>query len=97
LDRNSTDFFGGLPVVILMGDFFQFPPVRGPPLWKTPRKGKDDEENGQLIWHQFKQVVLLDEQMRQAEDPPFRDLLARARSGTLTVDDFTLLNTKVIT
>jgi hypothetical protein len=80
-----------------MGDFFQFPPVRGPPLWKTPRKGKDDEENGQLIWHQFKQVVLLDEQMRQAEDPPFRDLLARARSGTLTVDDLTLLNTKVIT
>jgi hypothetical protein len=22
LDRSSTDFFGGLPVVILMGDFF---------------------------------------------------------------------------
>ncbi|KAI1829025.1 hypothetical protein DTO027I6_10053 [Penicillium roqueforti] len=70
LHRDSTDFFGGLPVVILMGDFFQFPPVRGPPLWKTPRNGKDEEQNGQLIWHQFKQVILLDEQMRQAGRRP---------------------------
>jgi hypothetical protein len=97
LDRSSTDFFGGLPVVILMGDFFQFPPVRGPPLWKIPRNGNDEDRNGQLIWHQFRQVVLLDEQMRQAEDPPFRDLLHRARSATLTQADLNLLNTKVIT
>jgi hypothetical protein len=97
LDRNSTDCFGGVPVVILIGDFFQFPPVRGLPLWKTPRPGKDDEANGQLIWHQFKQVIFLDEQMRQAEDPLFRDLLTRARSAALTEDDLTLLNTKVIT
>jgi hypothetical protein len=34
LDRSSPDLFGGLPVVILKGDFFQFPPVRGPALWK---------------------------------------------------------------
>jgi hypothetical protein len=32
LDRSSPDLFGGLPVVILMGDFYQFPPVRGQPL-----------------------------------------------------------------
>jgi hypothetical protein len=63
---------------------------------KIPRNGNDEDRNGQLIWHQFKQVILLDEQMRQAEDPPFRDFLARARSGTLTEDDLTLLNTKVI-
>jgi hypothetical protein len=97
LDRNSTDCFGGIPVVILIGDFFQFPPVRGPPLWKAPRPGKDNKANGQLIWHQFKQVIFLDEQMRQAEDPLFRDLLARAWSASLTEDDLTLLNTKVIT
>jgi hypothetical protein len=80
-----------------MGDFFQFPPVRGPPLWKIPRNGNDEDQNGQLIWHQFRQVILLDEQMRQAEDPPFRDLLHRARSATLTQADLNLLNTKVIT
>ena len=33
LDRNSPDLFGGLPTVIFMGDFYQFPPVRGPALW----------------------------------------------------------------
>jgi hypothetical protein len=38
LDRSSTDFFGGLPVVILMGDFFQFPPVRGPPLEDSKKR-----------------------------------------------------------
>ena len=97
LDTSSTDLFGGLPVVILMGDFFQFPPVRGPALWKEPRKGNDKDENGRLIWHQFRQVVILDEQMRQAEDAPFRDLLSRARAGTLTEDDLSLLNTKTIT
>jgi hypothetical protein len=35
--------------------------------------------------------------MRQAEDPPFRDLLSRARTATLTVDDLNLLNSKAIT
>jgi hypothetical protein len=49
LDRTSADLFGGLPAVILMGDFFQFPPVRGSPLWKEPKNGKDNEENSQLL------------------------------------------------
>ncbi|KAL6405631.1 hypothetical protein AUP68_11392, partial [Ilyonectria robusta] len=97
LDRTSTDFFGGLPIVILMGDFFQFPPVRGPALWKEPRTGNNEDENGRLIWHQFKQVIILNEQMRQSEDASFRDFLSRARAATLTEDDLALLNSKVIT
>jgi hypothetical protein len=64
LDRNSTNLFGGLLIVIFIGDFFQFPPVRGTPLWKQPKKPKDEDENGWLLWHQFKQVIILDEQMR---------------------------------
>jgi hypothetical protein len=56
-----------------MGDFFQFQPIRGPALWKEPRKAKDEDENGRLLWHQFKQVIILDEQMRQLEDTLFRD------------------------
>jgi hypothetical protein len=34
LDRSSPDLFGGLPIVILIGDFYQFSPVRGPALWQ---------------------------------------------------------------
>ncbi|OOQ86318.1 hypothetical protein PEBR_21867 [Penicillium brasilianum] len=96
LDRSSPDLFGGLPVVILMGDFFQFPPVRGPALWKEPREGNDDDANGQMIWHRFREVIILGEQMRQSEDPSFYDLLARARRGNLTQRDVDRLNTKVI-
>ena len=95
LDRSSPELFGGLPVVILMGDFHQFPPVQGQPLWKAPRN--DTEQDGKLIWNQFQQVVILDEQMRQAEDVSYQNLLRRARSGTLTPDDLTMLDSKVIT
>lgn len=42
LDRSSPDFLGGLPVVIPMGDFFQFPPVRGPALWKEVHESAFD-------------------------------------------------------
>ncbi|KAJ5751428.1 uncharacterized protein N7511_008393 [Penicillium nucicola] len=44
LDRRSPDLFSALPIVILMGDFFQFPPVRGPALWKEPRKANAENE-----------------------------------------------------
>ena len=95
LDRSSPDLFGGLPIVILMGDFYQFPPVQGQALWKLPRNETD--QDGKLIWSQFKQVIILHEQMRQAEDVPYRNLLTRARAGTLTNDDMLTLNSKAIT
>jgi hypothetical protein len=93
LDRSSPDLFGALPIVVLMGDFHQFSPVRGPALWKEPRTG-NDEENGRLIWHRFTDVIILDQQMRQADDPVFQDLLGRARAATFTEDDLALLNSK---
>jgi hypothetical protein len=95
LDRNSTTLFGGLPIVIFIGDFFQFPPVRGTPLWKQPKNPRD--EDGRLLWHRFKQVIMLNEQIRQSKDPLFYDLICRAREATLTKDDLSFLNTKVIT
>ncbi|KAJ5654961.1 hypothetical protein N7490_001964 [Penicillium lividum] len=96
LPRSSPDLFGGLPIVILMGDFFQFPPVRGPPLWKKPRSGVDDDAAGRLIWHRFENVIILDEQMRQSEDPSFRGFLTRTRQAALTDDDVARLNSKSI-
>ena len=96
-DPNSSELFGGLPIIIFMGDFYQFPPVKGLPLWRQPRpQDKDEETTGRHIWHRFTSVVILDEQMRQAEDPPFRDLLTRARHAKLTEEDVNFLNSKVI-
>lgn len=97
LDRGSPGLFGALPIVILMGDFFQFPPVRGPALWKEPRSGNAEDEEGRLIWHQFKNVIILDEQMRQSGHASFRGLLHRARTSTLTEEDLDLLNSCVVT
>jgi hypothetical protein len=75
LDWNSPDLFGGLPIVILMGDFYQFSPVRGPALWQEPRNGNDEDANGRIIWHRFTDVIILDQQMRQAQNHIFQDLL----------------------
>ena len=50
-------FAGGLPVVIFTGDFYQFPPVKGLPLWQESRLGKDDEFAGQQIWRRFTNVM----------------------------------------
>jgi PIF1-like helicase len=94
--RSSPDLFGGIPIVILAGDFFQFPPVRGRPLWMNPRPLNDDEAEGYRIWRRFDKVVILDEQMRQAKDPAFQSLLGRARSGSLAQNDVDMLNTKVV-
>jgi PIF1-like helicase len=97
LDRTSTDLFGGLPIVIFMGDFYQFPPIKGPALLQEPRKGNEEDARVKWIWHQFTNVIMLNEQMRQAQDPAFRDFLGRARTATCTTDDVALLNSKVIT
>ena len=75
LDRSSPNLFGALPIIIFMGDFFQFPPIKGSALWREPRDGNDEDVNGQMIWHQFKEVIILNEQMRQAQDPKFQELL----------------------
>jgi hypothetical protein len=79
-----------------MGDFFQFPPVRGPHLWKNPRYANDEDAVGKLLWHRFQNVIILDEQMGQLEDPLFADFLTHTRQAALTDGDTTRLNSRVI-
>jgi hypothetical protein len=93
---DSPELFGGLPIVVFMGDFYQFPPVKGLPLWRQPRDKKEEEVQGKEIWNRFTDVIILDQQMRQAEDLPFRNLLQRARQARLSNDDINLLNSKCI-
>jgi hypothetical protein len=96
LNRASDTVFGGLPIVIFLGDFNQFRPVRGHAIWSQAINYIADLQSGKSIWSHFNHVVFLTEQMRQAEDPVFQDLLQRARSATLTEDDVATLNSCTI-
>lgn len=95
LSNSSTAVFGGLPIVIVMGNFYQFPPIAGRPLWGKPQT--DDDHNGKTLWLSFSSVITLTQQMRQQSDPIFTQLLRRARMGALTQADVSKLNEKVVT
>ena len=70
----------------------QFRPVRGHAIWSQTTSDIAVLRSGRSIWGHFTHVVFLTEQMRQAEDLVFQDLLQRARSATLTEDDVATLN-----
>jgi len=92
--QDSTAILGALPIVVFMGDFHQFAPIRAQPIWQTPKNPR--ASLGQLVWQRFTDCIILDEQMRQHGDPDFRDLLRRARAGTITAADVDALNTRVV-
>jgi hypothetical protein len=90
VQQDSTAILGAMPIVVFMGDFHQFAPIQAQPLWQTPKGPL--AALGQLIWHRFKDVIILDEQMRQQGDLEFQGLLRRAREGTMTALDVDTLN-----
>ena len=84
----------------------QLPPVTGRPLyWNPPADGQNgkrtgntqgiDKTRGKALWESFTNVILLTEQMRQAEDTEFHGILKRAREGTLNESDYRKLSEKV--
>jgi hypothetical protein len=97
IPSDSREFLVALPMIIFIRDFFQFPPVQGNPLWKQPSQNDTKEGFAHFLWSQFKDVVILDEQMRQSKDVAFREFLSRARFGAFTEEDLAFLNSKVIT
>ncbi|KAM4061813.1 PIF1-like helicase [Hirsutella rhossiliensis] len=97
--------FGGMPVVLLMGDFYQFAPVREtslliitpPDRTETPlRQATISHHSGCRLWHLFKTVVLLEDQVRARNDPQLRALLDRVRNGRQTHEDLILLNANIV-
>lgn len=96
LNRASDTVFGGLPIVIFLGDFNQFRPVCGRAIWSQTSNEIPVLMSAKSIWGYFTRVIFLTEQMRQAEDLAYQDLLHRARSGTLTEDDVATLNSHTV-
>ncbi len=94
-DFSFTTFFGGLPLVVLMGDFYQFAPVVGKALWD--KLHREEEIHGKTLWNGFSSLLTLTEQMRQKADPAFHELLKRARQRKLNMRDVEILNKRVAT
>lgn len=101
--------FGGMPIVILCGDFYQFGPVTGDSLLYPGRPstrehfeetgeefiiGNKKQHIGHNLWLKFTSVTILDQQMRTV-DPQLAPLLRRLRDNEQTVEDADLLNSKL--
>jgi hypothetical protein len=93
--RGSNQDFGGIPVVLLSGDFHQFRPVQNKSLltpWSALRIA--DEMRAHALWARFTTVVMLIEQVRAAGDPELQRLLTRIRQGEQDESDMEILNSR---
>jgi hypothetical protein len=102
--RGSSEDFGGIPVVLLCGDFHQFRPVKERSIllpstaiaWDEGKIFKAEQgyqyDKAHTLWKRFTTVVLLKEQVRAAGDPRLRQLLTRIRKGEQDVNDVDFLN-----
>jgi hypothetical protein len=95
--------FGGIPMVMFFGDFFQFDPVLQTSLLLPEPRGRSGQRSESLAKHlaahklflQFKTVVILREQVRAAGCPRLRGFLRRLRNGQQTELDFQRLRHRV--
>ena len=55
LSNSNMVVFRGLPIVKVMGDFYQFLHIAGRPLWGKPQTSKD--HNGKILWLFFSSVI----------------------------------------
>lgn len=82
--ERPYDWFGGV-TIIFAGDFFQYPPVGGTPLYAPilPYAGQTEEEIkrrlGRLAWKTIDTVVTLEKQQRMKDDIEYGDAVQRLR------------------
>jgi hypothetical protein len=94
--------FGGVNI-IAFGDFYQFPPVVGFPLYakiqygdREPTQFIADSAHGLELFNGFDKVVILRTNYRQRTDPRYQQLLQNHLDGCLKDDDIKLLKSRVI-
>jgi hypothetical protein len=83
--------FGGVNM-LFFGDFFQLPSVSKLDLWRT-KLGK--WQQGHDLWSSLNAVVILTQQMRQAEDQRYAEAMARIRIHEPTDQDIAMLNSRI--
>jgi hypothetical protein len=78
--------WGGLPVVVCLGDDVQLPPVLDCPVYKCNAKSQASM-HGSLVWKEFNAAVLLSTVIRQGEDQTkFKNVLSSLREYKLSSD-----------
>jgi hypothetical protein len=88
---NSTVYFGGMNM-LFFGDFLQFPTVSHMDLYQSHPK---NHSFGHELWRSLTTTIILEEQMRQSDDPIYGDLLRRVRLRQPSDDDIILLNSRI--
>ena len=81
---GSSESWGGLPVVVFLGDDVQLPPVLDTPVYK-PVGTTPAVMHGALVWKEFQTVVDLQTIIRQStEEQVFREVLMVLRENKMT-------------
>jgi PIF1-like helicase len=99
--KGNNDFFGGV-IMIFAGDFYQYPPVFGSPLYSPIKDyAKSTEQElmkrlGRLAWKSVTEVIILEEQERMKNDPEYGEAVLRLRKRQCTADDVKLFNSRVV-
>jgi hypothetical protein len=94
-------WFGGVNV-IFAGDFYQYPPIGGTPLYSpiSAYAGQNDAEIQKrlerMAWKRVNTVVNLSEQQHMKDDPEYGEVVMRLCSRTCTHEDVDLFNSRVI-
>lgn len=61
--NSSKRVFGGLPIIIFIGNFYQFLHITSCFFWGKPQI--DEDHNSKTLWLIFSLVIILTKQMRQ--------------------------------
>jgi len=102
--KGNNVFFGGI-IVIFAGDFFQYPPVGGTPLYAPIKYAKKNNEItdqlfakrlGHMVWKSIDDVIFLDEQQRMKDDLEYGNAVLRLRKCKCIMEDVDLFNSCVI-
>jgi hypothetical protein len=84
---NNTEFqsWGGIPVVVFMGDDIQLPPVLDSPVYHCT-SNSPASIHGTLVWNEFDQCVILNTIVRQQgeDEKALREVLTSLRNYSTT-------------
>ena len=84
--EKSSLSWGGLPVVVFLGDDVQLPPVCDTPVYKIP-SSSPASLHGSLVWKEFNSAVFLSKIVRQDESQEYlKNVLMSLRDYSTTLE-----------